>query len=349
MNPIKKISSILILISSLVILGFVTGCDKTPDSKTKESQKATSSKAREKVTIAQFGHIFVYMPLYVAQQKGYFREEGFDVTFVNTGGDEKTFAALVSGSAQFGVSDPIFTAIARQRGQGGKVIASIVNGIPLWGVTRKDIQSITDPSMFSGLRVASYPAPSTTYTLVKDAIDKGAETKSPPGKVVQGAFGTLLSMLESDAADVAVVIEPAVSTGVSRGMKVVYSLPEVHGDFAFTGLMVTDEYLVNNGDTAQRMVNSLVKATRFIRTDIEGTAIIAANEFPELSGDVIREALARMVESNTVPVSMQMSEKAWAQAIALRVRAGDLAEATPMSTNIDNSFVAKAEAGMGSR
>ncbi len=45
---------------------------------------------------------------------------------VSTGGDEKTFTAVSTGNAQFGVSDPIFVAIARQRGQGGKVVAGIV-------------------------------------------------------------------------------------------------------------------------------------------------------------------------------------------------------------------------------
>ncbi len=347
-----KINNLARVICLLSICCFVliSGCSsepapsqKTEPTQTTQPNDTTNSEKNQKVTIAQYGHIFVYLPLYVAQQKGFFKEEGFDITFVSTGGDEKTFAALVSGSAQFGVSDPIFTAIAKERGQGGKVVASIVNGVPLWGVTKKDIPFIADPTMFSGIRVATYPAPSTTYTLVKDAVAMGAKTKTPAGTIVQGAFGTLLAMLENDAADMAVVIEPDVSIAISQGMKVVYSLPEVHGDFAFTGLMVTDEYLKNNKETIQRMVNALVKATNYIRNNLDGAAAVAHAEFPELSLEVCKNGVNRMVEANTVPASMQMSDKAWQQAIILRVQAGDLKAATPMADNVDNSFVVTAE------
>jgi len=331
----------------ICLLCFFTACGSNEQQKKEEPKAPTQtseSTPLKKVTVAQFGHIFVYMPLYVAKQKGFFADEGLDVKFVNTGGDEKTFAALVSHSAQFGVSDPIFTAIARQRGQGGKVVASIVNGVPLWGVTKKDIPKITDPAMFSGLRIATYPAPSTTYTLMKDAIERGAKKKTPPGKIVQGAFGTLLAMLESDAADIAVVIEPAVSIAVSKGMKVVYSLPEVYGDFAFTGLMVTDEYHGKHPEMIQRMVNALVQAARYIREDIEGATEIAAKEFPQLSKQVCKNALERMVTSNTVPKTLKLSKEAWDKAVELRVRAGDLKpEPDIYEKNVDNSFVEKAE------
>src|SRR5688572_15824290 len=59
----------------------------------------------EKVTVAQFGDFFLYLPLYVAKDKGFFAQQGLDVGIVNTGGDDKTFAAVMSGDAQFGVAD----------------------------------------------------------------------------------------------------------------------------------------------------------------------------------------------------------------------------------------------------
>ena len=43
---------------------------------------------------------FFYAPFYVAIEKGFFKEEGLDVTFVNTNGADKTMAALLSKDAQ---------------------------------------------------------------------------------------------------------------------------------------------------------------------------------------------------------------------------------------------------------
>ena len=69
---------------------------------------------------------------------GFFRARQLDVSLVSTGGDEKTWAAVIGGSASFGVADPgPFVAIAEARGQQGRVVASIVDGVPFWGITYK--------------------------------------------------------------------------------------------------------------------------------------------------------------------------------------------------------------------
>ena len=60
------------------------------------------------ITIAQFGHVFLYMPLYVALDAGFFKEQGLEVKLVSTGGDEKTFTAVSTGNAQFWRIGPNF-------------------------------------------------------------------------------------------------------------------------------------------------------------------------------------------------------------------------------------------------
>ncbi len=152
------------------------------------AQKPASIK---KVTIAQFGHVFLYIPIYVALQYGYFKEQGLDVHLVSTGGDEKTFAAVSSGNAQFGVSDPTFVAIARERGQNGKVVAGIVNGTPFWIVTfNNKLSKITSPSEFANHRIATYTAPSTSYAVMKNILQNDGHPIN--AKIVQGSYGTLL-------------------------------------------------------------------------------------------------------------------------------------------------------------
>jgi NitT/TauT family transport system substrate-binding protein len=92
----------------------------------------------KEITIAQAGDFFLYAPFYVAVDAKIFEKKGYDVKIISTGGDEKTWAAVLSNSAQFGIADPSFIAISNQNGQPGKVIASIVNGVPFWGITFQD-------------------------------------------------------------------------------------------------------------------------------------------------------------------------------------------------------------------
>jgi NitT/TauT family transport system substrate-binding protein len=62
----------------------------------------------ETVKVAQFNEFFLYMPLYLANAKGFFAEERLNIEIINTGGDDKTFAAVIGGSATFGIADPTF-------------------------------------------------------------------------------------------------------------------------------------------------------------------------------------------------------------------------------------------------
>lgn len=109
-----------------------------------------------RITIAQFGDFFLYAPLYIAVDDGFFRQHGLDVSIVNTGGDDKTWAAVLSGSAEFGVADPTFVAVSAARGQNGIVVASLVNGVPFWGITYRDIAPLKDAKDLARYSVATF-------------------------------------------------------------------------------------------------------------------------------------------------------------------------------------------------
>lgn len=149
-------------IALIALLSF-SGCKK--HSTDEQAQVPPAGDHINEVTICQYGDLLIYLPLYIAQDKGFFKQEGLRVNFINGGGDDKTFAAVSSGSAQFGVSDPTFTAIAREKGRPGVVVGAVVAGATYWGVTWKDIKPVTSPVGLKGLRIATYESPSTNYAL----------------------------------------------------------------------------------------------------------------------------------------------------------------------------------------
>lgn len=304
-------------------------------------QLANAQQAKLKpITIAQFGHVFLYMPLYVAVKKGFFKDEGLDVRLVSTGGDEKTFTAVITGNAQFGVSDPTFTAIARERGQGGKVVAGIVRGVPFWVVTfKKDLKKFDKPECFKGQRIATYTAPSTSYAVMKKVLQNGG--KKVDARIVQGAFGTLLALVKANHADMALDIEPIVSVATTEGAQIVYSPASVLGDFAFTGLTVSDDYMKTNPEDVQKVVNAISHAMEFIQKDFEGAVKIACTDFPEVKESVVREALRRLIKEGTIPKSPILPENAWNNAIALRKEIGDLKSSGAYKENVDMRFAEK--------
>jgi len=291
---------------------------------------------KQRVIIAQVSDFFLYAPIYVAKDAGFFEEQGLDVSIISTGGDEKSWAAVISGSAQFGVGDPTFVAISDQQGQRGTVIASIVNGVPFWGVTlRTDIPAITKPVQLRGLSVATFPAPSTAYTLQREMFTRGGLEPS----IRQGAFGALIPMLKAGQADIALELEPNVSIAVEgQGAHVVYSLANLYGDFAITGLTARPQYLRENSETTGRIVCALRKALDFIHTKNTETLAILKKRFPELSGSVPLNALRRVQSEGIIPKQVAVDANAWKKAIDLRISVGDLKSAKPMNYYVDNSF-----------
>jgi NitT/TauT family transport system substrate-binding protein len=292
----------------------------------------------EPVTIAQFGHVFLYLPVYVALDKGFFRQQGLDVKLISTGGDEKTFTAVASGNAQFGVSDPTFVAIARQQGRGGKVVGGIVSGMPFWMVSfDPKLAKINNPAGLAGYRIATYTAPSTSYAVVKELLQNGG--KPVQAKIVQGAYGTLLPMLKAKQADVALEIEPVVSIATHQGARVVYSPGTKLGTFTVTGLMVTDDFRTNHGAQVQSAVNAIKSAMDYIHRDFDGAVAVAKKEFPEMDDSVIRDALKRMIQEGTIPASPLIKTDEWARAVSLRKSIGDLKGSGSFEENVDMSFV----------
>jgi NitT/TauT family transport system substrate-binding protein len=289
----------------------------------------------DKVTIAQAGDFFLYAPLYVALDAGIFSEEGVEVLLTTTGGDDKTWAAVVSGSAQFGVADPTFIAVSTERGQPGRVVASIVNGVPFWGVTyRDDIKAIMTPKDLNGYSVATFPSPSTAFTL-QAAMFKSANLEP---QIVQGAFGTLLNILEAKRADIALELEPNVSVAVARGAHVVYSMSNIYGDFAITGLTTTPELIRNRPDTVRKIVWSLTRAMRLIRNDRPKALALLTKRFPEIKPEVAAQALDRAIADGIIPMDAITSESAWEKALKLRVDSGDLKSTGRFLDYVDNAY-----------
>jgi NitT/TauT family transport system substrate-binding protein len=326
MNLNRRIISFLALGAVLVAGWILLGRLKTPS-------------RLEKVRVAQFGEVFLYLPLYIAEGKGFFEANGLTVDVISTGGDDKTFAAVLSGDVQFGIADPTFVAIARGKGQPGKVVASVVNGVPFWGVTKNPkVPEISDPKLLNGFTVATFPAPSTAFTLQEQMFRKAGLQP----KIRQAAFGALLPMLDTGDADIALELEPNVSIAVQNGARVVYSMTNLYGDFAITGVTTSEQIAATKPDMVQRFVNAISAAEEFAHSHPEETIEFAIRRFPKMDPTIVRHALSRILESNTLPKNAVISREAWAKACQLRVDAGDLSSMDPAWQSLNNTFAEKA-------
>lgn len=278
----------------------------------------------EKITIAEFAEVFIYAPLYVADEKGFFQEEGLDVEIVPAGGLDKTWAAVVSGSAQFGVADPMITAISGEKGQPGVVVAGILNGLPFWGIAKDpNIPVITNPSQLQGYIVGTTPAPSTAYTMQTKLFQLGEVEPS----IRELASGTCLPALEAGDVDICLELEPTVSTAVEKnGAHVVYALSDYYSEFALTGVLALPDYVENNKDTTQKVVNALQKGSLYIRENSDETVDILVKRFPNVERNIAEDAVARLIADDVFKDNVVVPKDGWNVAGEIRNSLGQLNE-----------------------
>ena len=86
----------------------------------------------KKVTLSQAFQSMLYLPLYVAIDEGFFTQQGLDLTKETAGAPTVALSAVISGSAQFSIHGPEWTAIAASKGAPVNIVANVVNGAAVW-------------------------------------------------------------------------------------------------------------------------------------------------------------------------------------------------------------------------
>lgn len=86
------------------------------------SNKDKEEEKLSKVTLNEVAHSVFYAPQYVAIEKGYFAEEGLNLTLVTGFGADKTMTAVISGEADIGFMGAEASVYAYQEGATDPVV-----------------------------------------------------------------------------------------------------------------------------------------------------------------------------------------------------------------------------------
>ena len=204
----------------------------------------------------------------IAEEKGYFRDAGLDVTIERIDSIGKAVAFLAANHvqvAQGGINAGIFNAI----GQGLPVILALDGGsTPLYHriVVRHGLEDkIRTPADLKGRTVGlSAPGSTTLYELAATLASAGLTLKDVEVKHL--AFSQMASALTNGALDAAIAVAPFTELIVERNIATPWIDPE---DGYVTTLPMTNvAYIVNtdwatqNPDVARRLLLALARGSR---------------------------------------------------------------------------------------
>jgi NitT/TauT family transport system substrate-binding protein len=312
----------------------------TPVNRTVDVAAVNESKqALKKVVINEAARTLLYLPLYHAVEKGYFRDAGIDVKIVTGGTATASFASMLSGEAEFAQADPMYVPISREKGGETKVVAQVVGRIAVWGVTLDPNVKEMTAATLRGRKIATHPRPMTAFTYTDKLIRNLGLQPDKDVELVTSTPGTEIASLLNHQADFMVSVEPNVSKAETQGGHVVLSFAKMFGDQVLTGLMTRETFIKENRDVVVAVVRAYQKALNDIHARPDSALISAKAYFPQLEQHTMRIAIQRLIDDQVFPQSVLISDDSWNKAVAVRVEAGDLKSSAILKESCDTSIM----------
>lgn len=289
-------------------------------------------------TITQAFQSMLYLPFYVALDHGFFAQQGVEVDKETAGTPPSALSAVISGSADFSIHGPEWTAIAASKGAKVDIIANLVNGAAVWIAAAPDFKYDGVASL-KGLRVVTGSMPTTSTSLFMKLAKEAGLNANTDMDLIPVQIGSEPGPFLAGQAKVAVMYEPGLDQAVAHGMKVVFGFPKAYGPYAFSSLSARAGV---DPDKAQRVVNALELAIRFMHADQAGTLAVAHKEFPNLDPAVVDAAVERMLAENVYPTSVQTTPEALTIAMQTQIALGNLSAQPDYAQFVVQTYVQKA-------
>lgn len=227
------------------------------------------------------------IPVYVAQEKGFFEEEGLDFTLRNFSASGDYMAAFSAGSVD-GLAPVSTEAIAlAAAGQALKIVLIQSNSIGADGILAKDdVASIED---FLGKRIAVDTSGVSYFFLLQVLNEAGLSAEDVT--IVNMDPGTAAAAFESNNVDVAVTYFPYLeqtAAEVSDG-KIIYDSSRM--PTAITDLyLFSEQYIEENPEAVQAFVNATLRGYQYAQENPEEANAIAAAAI-EITPEEVEAAL----------------------------------------------------------
>jgi NitT/TauT family transport system substrate-binding protein len=229
---------------------------------------------KKKITIAVGGkNLFYYLPLSVAERKGYFRDEGLEVEIPDFAGGAKALQALVGGSADMvsGAYEHTINMAAKKQPIKAVVLQAKYSSIVLL-LPKDKAAKYKGPADLKGLKVGVTAPGSSTNMFVNNILAKGGFKPNDISVVGVGAGSGAVAAMEKGEIDALSNLDPVITqleaTGkfvpvadsrTEKGMQDIYG-----GDYHASVIYLNEDYVRKYPNTVQAVVNAMVRANRWI-------------------------------------------------------------------------------------
>ena len=238
---------------------------------------ATSAQGEE-IAVGNYGVSANGMPFAVALEKGYFKEEGLNITgIITSAGGGTSLRNMLAGNVPYGEVNPGVIVNAIQQGADLKIVSDNVLTVAEFAwVVKKDspIKTLKD---IKGKKIG-YTNPRSTSQALAGMVAEYAGFKPDEVEIVRtGGFGEGVAALDSGLIDIAPLTEPLWSKYKDK-YRVIVTAAEALPPLDNVVGVVTVEQAAKRGDFIRAVIRARRKAVRFMK------------EHPDEAGDLVAKA-----------------------------------------------------------
>ena len=259
---------------------------------------ALAAASAEDIAVGNYGSSANGMPFGIALAKGYFKEEGANVTGIISSQGGGTSVRNAMAGVAYGEANPGAIAVAIQSGANLKIVSDNVLTIAEFAwLVKKDspIKTIKD---LKGKKIGYTNPRSTSQALAILLLKKAGYKPEDATLVKTGGFGPMVAALELGQIDVAAVTEPLWSKNKDKyrvlitGSEALPPLDNVVG-------VTTVEAAATRGDFIRAVIRARRRAIEFMTAHPEEAGAIIAQPFnitPEVATSAVRNLTTSMTE-----------------------------------------------------
>ena len=335
------IGMLALLICAMAILA---SCAKQPEAKTEANTGAVEQAKPQKIKVAEAVRGEYWLPVYLAHELGYFKDEGLEVELVTYKDGPLALLGLVAGDAQFCIIgfEPVLRAY--EQGKQTKVILTTTYNQPYMFATRKGIDKTSDLKgkvIFAGMP-SSAPYAFAKAVLKSEGLDPDKDVTF--ANLEYGAEVAALSRGEIDGTYVRASKEPeflAIDANIVADATDPAQHKKIFGSERYEAFVVqvTEDYIKKNPETVQKFANAVAKAMAWQgeHTDKE----IAETVAPLFPGRNIDAKLINTVKRSLSPDGY-FTDEGYSTVEKFCKEVGIITKPVPFEAVIDQSFIKKA-------
>lgn len=346
---LKKIIAFILCMAALFAVGCTVpteNADKRADVTPTQAQTAPT-KTVTKLKLNEVTRSVFYAPLYAAAAKGFFENEGIELTIETGGGSDKSMTALLSGDCDVALMGPetVVYVVNQGKEDSPMVIGQLTKRDGSFLLSREDEadtftwESLKGKTVIGGRR-GGMPLMTLEYVL----RSHGLEPNKDVTVIDDVQFNLMAGAFEGGQGDYVTLFEPtATNVQNAGGGYIVANVGTESGEVPYTAFMMTKKMIKEKPEIAEAFIRAIYRAQVWVKnaTDEEIAEAIEPY-FPDTDMESLKIVAHSYRETDSWMDNPVMTKDSYERLLDIVGSAGELTMRPAMDKVVDNSFAKKA-------